>query len=149
MGKSAKLSQVPNAIAFSARKTSAQTFSTAAFTKVLFNVEDFDTGTFYDSATGRFTPNVEGYYQVNACVINGSNSGIAMTSIFKNGVEHKRGLQVTQSSPSLLFASGVSALVYCNGTTDYLEIDVYFSAAGVTADTGGLTYFDACLVRAV
>lgn len=147
MGKSAKLSQVPNGPAFNATKTSSQTFATGAASKVLFNNEEYDTNSNYDTSTGRFTPTVAGYYQINSAVVCSGASGIGLLSIYKNGLEIKRGVQTSQGSPSLIYGQNVSGLVYCNGSTDYIEIYIYFSSAGVTADTGGSSYFDAHLGR--
>jgi hypothetical protein len=148
MGKAREVARLPNGPAFSAKKTSAQTFSTNAYSKVIFNSEDFDTANCYDTTAARFTPTVAGYYQINATVLSASGaSAVGLVSIFRNGTEFKRGLQLNLAAGSLAFGLGVSGLVYCNGTTDFVEINVFFSGAGVTADTGGVTYFDGFLAR--
>ena len=67
MGKSQKLGNMPNAPAFSATRTSTnQSFTSAVWTKVECQTEEFDTASAYDNATNfRFTPQVAGYYQVS------------------------------------------------------------------------------------
>lgn len=150
MGKSAKLGQWPNAPVFSASKTSSQTFATNASSKVIYNNEQYDTASCYDPSTARFTPNVAGYYQVNATIITATPvDGISLLSIFRNGIEHKRGgqIQATTATNNGPYGNHVSGLVFCNGTTDFIEINIYVSGAGVTADTSGVSFFDASLVR--
>lgn len=130
--------------AFSAYQSSAQTLGAATATKLQFQTEEFDTASAFDSAVNyRFTPLVAGYYQVDACFSGAlTNSFI---SLYKNGAEFKRG---GQSSPGVaMIGLQVTALVFCNGSTDYLEI-FGFIAAGGTLNTGALTYFQAFLARA-
>lgn len=130
MGKSAKLGQMPNAPAFSAyRATSNQTVANTTFTKVQLNAEEFDTASAFDSTTNyRFTPQVPGYYQFNWLVYlsGGSGSYDCVASIWKNGSVAKAGLD----SNSMQFALGGSAMVYLNGSTDYVELYIYQASGG-------------------
>lgn len=150
MGKSRELARLPNAPVFSASKTSAQTFSTNAASKVIYNNEQFDTANCYDTATARFTPNVAGYYQINATVISSvPMDGITLLSVYRNGTEYKRGGQ-TQSATATNngpYSHHVGCLVYLNGTTDYVEAFIFTSGSGVTSDTAGTAFFDGALVR--
>ena len=152
MGQSLQVANVPNAPAFSARKTSAQSFTQNAFTKVIFNTEEFDTNSNYDTTNGRFTPTVAGYYQINAgVVLQTLIRGTSLVSIFKNGSEYKRGQHINTdlaTSTDGITALTTHGLVYCNGTTDYIEIHGYFSSSGVQADVvTPICFFDGCLVR--
>lgn len=152
MGKSQKVSAIPNAPAFSARKTSAQSFTQNAFTRVIFNTEEFDTNSNFDTATGRFTPTVAGYYQINAgLVLQTLIRGTSLVSIFKNGSEYKRGPHINTdlaTSTDGITALSVSGIVYCNGTTDYIEIHGFFSSPGVQADVvTPICFFDGAMVR--
>jgi len=56
--------------AFSAYQSSGQTISsTSTWTKINFQTEEFDTNNNFDSTTNyRFTPQIAGYYQVNATI---------------------------------------------------------------------------------
>ena len=63
--------------AFSAKRTSNQAAgATGVYTKIQFNVEEFDTTNAFDSVTNyRFQPTVAGYYQMSAsCYISGGSS---------------------------------------------------------------------------
>jgi hypothetical protein len=130
--------------AFSAYQSSAQSFSQTTFTKVSFQTEEFDTASCFDNAsTYRFTPNVAGYYQVTGAVAWNSPTAV-LCQIHKNGDAIRRGLFENNA-----FSSFVSALIYLNGLTDYVELYGYQAGATQNAEATALrTYFQAALVRA-
>ena len=131
--------------AFSAYQNSAQTFSTGVFNKLQIDTEEFDTANCFNTGNYRFTPNVAGYYQVNANY-NLNASAITLAVIYKNGSAFKYGVNSTGDSP---YGGSVSCLVYMNGTTDYIEFYGYTNGTGYTVATGILnTWFQAVLVRA-
>ena len=117
-----------NGPAFAAYITGTQQLVSAynVDTVVRLNTEHYDTSSCFDTSTYRFTPNVAGYYQINASVLIDSNSngtlGGMWASIRKNGSIKYHLL--------LLFAPGVvgsymgsgSELIYMNGSTDYIEL---------------------------
>ena len=114
------------------------------WTKIAFDGELFDTNSNF--ASGRFTPTVAGYYQVNATVHFASGStSLCSINFYKNGSTVAQG---TTASPSIMYAISTSALVYMNGSTDYLEGYVYVS--NTTQLLGGTsnTVFNGALVRA-
>lgn len=132
----------------------SQTITSGTQQKVLFQTEEFDTDNCY--ANSRFTPTVEGYYQLNAQVRLDGNTGTGetMVVIWKNGGEHKRGWNSTGVSMTTAggwFAMTVSSLVYANGTTDYFEVAVQqTSGANNTVTAVGnpaITYFNGAMVR--
>ena len=134
--------------AFSAWAGSATSLSNAVATKVLFNTKEFDTNTNYDTATSRFTPTVAGYYQVISSI--NTTAYISVNSrltIYKNGNEIKTGTQFGNSGNSA--GVSVSALIYMNGSTDYLEIYAYHASGGAvnTFAAQAFTYFQAFLAR--
>jgi hypothetical protein len=138
-----------NMPAFSATKiTTPQTLSNSTFTKITFNSEYFDTNNNFASST--FTPTVAGYYQINAQIQCFATVGTTiLISLYKNGVEYTRGVQLALSSGSMsLFHPSVNNIVYCNGSTDYLEIYGYITA---TSDRlvgeSSATFFSGVLVR--
>jgi len=152
MGKSREVARLPNAPAFSAyRSGSNQSVTAGVWTKVQAQTEEFDTASAYDNATNfRFTPQVAGYYQVNAQLC---PAGVTVTrgivSIYKNGSIFKIGSDYL-SDANTVARSTVSALIYMNGTTDFLEMFGFVSASSGSAfgfSTGADTYFQACLVR--
>ena len=145
--------QAVNGPAFSAYASAVlQTITSGSQQKVLFQVEEFDTNNNY--ANSRFTPTVEGYYQLNAEVrLDGaSGTGEMMIVIWKNGAEYKRGTnqQGTQIATNF-WAMQVSSVVYANGTSDYFEIYVQQGSGGnvtVTAvNVPYITWFNGCMMR--
>jgi hypothetical protein len=111
--------------AFSAYAAASQSWASATTQLIQFNTEEFDTAGAYDSATNyRFQPLVPGYYQINACVLlSGTNLNGEAISIFKNGVQHKRG--GADNATVVGVALVVGALVEMNGSSDYVDIRVY------------------------
>lgn len=138
--------------AFSAYATSIQTGgTTTTFVKILFGTERFDTNNNYASST--FTPTVAGYYQLNASVGSiGSAASLTrdVVSFYFNGVEYIRAFDTSVTQPNGTHTIvTISAVIYFNGSTDY--VDVY--ALGVVA-SGTISYgnnlqntFNGCLVR--
>jgi hypothetical protein len=136
---------------FSAYNTASFTSANGVNTKVPFNTIEWDTNSNYDTTNYRFTPNVTGYYQVNARVTAGTMSGgQVIVYIFKNGGEIRRlGQQPTASGVSQCPQG--SALVYLNGSTDYIDAYVYQSTGSTQTFLNNLpaeSYFQATLVRA-
>ena len=142
--------------AFSAYLSGNQTISNNTNTKLALNTERFDTNSCYDTTNYRFTPNVAGYYQVNANVDFAGTAGrqyYFFTQPFKNGsgVANSAGLLSQAMGTGGDSCAGFSTLVYMNGTTDYLELYVYqydYTASGTVQTTAGYTSFSATLVRA-
>jgi hypothetical protein len=132
------------------RGTSTQSISNATYTKVQINLEEWDTANCFDSTTNyRFTPTVAGYYQVSGCVTyDPAASGKFFCSIYKNAAIYKNGTGVPFVATQYLNAN-VSALVYLNGSTDYIELYTYQSSGGalVMYDSQTSTFFQAALVR--
>lgn len=128
MAKSQRLSNLPNAPAFSARGSALQSVSDQTFTKVAFNTEEFDVGSCYDHSTNyRFTPNVAGYYHLRATINAGASAtGGVWVLLYKNGSVFKSGQYLANSNAAPNFS--VEALVYANGSTDYFEIYCWHNA---------------------
>jgi hypothetical protein len=140
----ASTNNYPTGPSFSAYKSSTQTPTSATFTKVTFENEEWDTNSNF--ASSRFTPTVAGYYLINSTLNFGLNTGLCLASIYKNGSEHRRGLQISVGSAGNYVAS-VSSIVYLNGSTDYVEIYIYLGSATAIDSTQGRTYFDGAMVR--
>jgi hypothetical protein len=138
-----------NMPAFSAYANTNQSISSATFTKVTFGTENFDTNNNF--ASSRFTPTVAGYYQINAGTRNSVTGSVtnAVISIYKNGSNYRRGGE--NSSTVGNNQTIVSEIVYCNGTTDYLEIYAYIQGTSPFLESVGAditSYFSGCLMRA-
>lgn len=138
-----------NGPAFRAHNNATQSISQTTYTKVLFQVEDFDTASCF--ASSRFTPNVAGYYQVNAVVshnFSGANGGAIRTLIYKNGTAQIYSQVSVNSSAGPYGGVAVSDLLYLNGSTDYVEVYAWNTNATPTIDTNEATTFSASLARA-
>jgi len=129
---------------FSYYQSSAQTLSGATNTKITFTSNDWDTtsGMF---ASSRFTPTVAGYYVVDGSITMSSSFCGGETLIYKNGSNFKSGAGVGGGSVGNRFT--VSGLVYCNGSTDYIEIYGYVGVGQALATGSAQTYFQAAMVR--
>jgi hypothetical protein len=136
-----------NGPAFSAYLGTNQSISAGTWTKVQINTKEFDTSTAYDNTTNyRFQPTVAGYYQVNGqLLLNNSSANYGGVGFNKTGSQHK----YVYISNAYGTSAALSALIYLNGTTDYLEMYGFVSAAANTIFAGILwTSFQASLVRA-
>lgn len=145
MLKTVSTSQVRGPI-FSAYVGTNQTLTSGVTTKLALNTEEFDTASCYDTTNYRFTPNVAGYYQVNAAMTYGASAAATqgLIYIYKNGGQFKTGTFLSGSSSAVT----ASALIYMNGTTDYLELFGYVVAATPVANSGAKnTFFQAALIQ--
>jgi len=134
---------------FSAYSSSGQTLSNNTWTKIAFQTEEFDTNSNYDNATNyRFTPTVAGYYQVGGAISLGASPSYASCSLYKNGARFKDGVQAG-SSANALSELTASALIYFNGSTDYVEFYALQASGGSSTTSAGAyyTYFQAVMVR--
>lgn len=130
--------------AFGAYQSSAQSLSAGTFTKITFQTEEFDTANCFDSTTNyRFTPNVAGYYQINARFRVSTAIANAGLAIYKNGSAFKDGVFVDSSSVGLQ----INSLIYLNGSTDYIEIWGYFSNTQNTTGAQVATWVNGFLAR--
>ena len=132
--------------AFSAYPNANQTVTSSTFTKIALNTELFDTNNCFDSTTNyRFTPTVAGYYQVNASMGFTGTVSRVIIDIYKNGSEYLRGTDIVVTGNNV----STSSLVYCNGTTDYLEAFVFITGSGTLTVVGNsvLTQFSGAMVR--
>jgi len=124
--------------AFSAYASSGTSLTGSTSTKILFQTTVFDTNTNYSSS--RFTPTVAGYYQIN-CGFQAASSVDNQLYIYKNGSVFYQGQESTTAGSSL------SSLVYCNGSTDYIEIYAYVGTTGTCATGSNKTWFNGFLAR--
>lgn len=127
-------------VAFSAYLSADQTgVASGVRTKVAFNTIRYDTNTWFDTTNNRYTPQVAGYYQINANVRITASSSTQIVETFllefyKNGVMYSRALQISGGTPVMFFVGGVAggAVIDLNGSTDYVEVFVSSSTNGAT-----------------
>jgi hypothetical protein len=140
---------VGNGPAFSAYQNATTTINNSTATKIALQLEEFDTASAFDSTTNyRFTPQVAGYYQVNGTVnFAASATGFRFINIYKNGSSVKSGQNSVGGSINFTQIV-VSALVYLNGSTDYIELYGNQNSGGALATSGNSdVYFQASMVR--
>ena len=118
--------------------------------RVTFGSETFDTDNNFTSS--RFTPTVEGYYQLNSTVrISGTaGTGENMLVLYKNGGEYARGTNGSGTEIGASFYSmQVSDIAYANGTTDFFEVFIQQGSGGNRDTTAGtnISYFSGCMIR--
>jgi len=137
---------VGNGPAFSAYKTSNQSFSSNTWTKGTFPLEEYDTNSNFDTTNSRFLPTIAGYYQIscNGYLIGGSDNYM---QLYRNG----SGLTPTQFYVNLNVSVNailltLSNLIYLNGSTDYLELYFYSSAGSPSLSASG-AHFQGFLAR--
>jgi len=122
------------AVAFRATD-SAQTFGSTA-TQLIYTTATINPQNYYDTTTGKFQPKIAGYYSVYSNITT-SNNGQVSLYIYKNGVVYSQ----FQEAAGTSFGGGtVSALVYLNGTTDYVTVyaATYLTTLGIlSCDFGG------------
>jgi hypothetical protein len=141
---------------FSAYPSATFTISSSTFTIVPCNTEEFDTNTNFNNTGSTvggipaysFLPTVAGYYQISGCWSLGSATTFtrALSAIYKNGTLIKQGLDNNGAAAT---GSNVSAIVYLNGTTDYVGLYIFLTGTGtLTINAGpGSTYFQAAMIR--
>jgi hypothetical protein len=133
--------------AFSASLSSGQNISNNTDTVVLYDTKTFDTATAYNTATGRFTPQVAGYYQINVNIqLSGSAITLASSIIRKNGNTAAFVGTSAFSFNSTPYRFSGSTLIYCNGSSDYIDTTAYVSATSGNNVVAG-SVFSGVLVR--
>lgn len=107
--------------------SSPQVFSKDVWEKIDFDTEVFDTNGEYDTTNKRFTPTTAGYYQFSMSLV--KDNGETQTNnmymgVYKNGSLYKstkRYLGATDFYQVEATFPFFQTVVYCNGSSDYLE----------------------------
>ena len=135
--------------AFSVYCSGAQSLPINA-TKAAFDTKEFDTASCFNTSTYRFTPNVAGYYQIVLSVSFATTTTTtpAQGAIWKNGAYYKWTSSTPATSTSYPVANA-TALVYLNGSTDYVEGYFFNNTASTQTSfaNSGYTYMQGVLVR--
>lgn len=108
--------------AFSADSTGTQTFASGTPEKINLTEELYDTNSCF--ASSRFTPTVAGYYLISGSfgfISSTDQAQYATCYIQKNGNSIYLNFGGEISAGTAAYAS-TSGLIYCNGTTDYIEL---------------------------
>lgn len=120
-------SSIPQGIMSAAKAlvylSAATTTGAVGWQKVPVDLVSFDTNSFWNAANKRFIPTIPGYYYVSGRVRT-NTTGTETLAVSKNGTLIPFGNDYAGQ-----IASSGNTLVYCNGTTDYLELFAYFSSS--------------------
>ena len=151
-----------NGPTFSAYAGSTLSTTNGTVTNMPCNTELFDTNGCYNNTGSTvtlngistpaygFAPNVAGYYQVTAGVSyqTSGNANSLYGMIYKNGYVSVRGSTVPASSSSTFPWATVSDLVYCNGTSDYIQFYATQQIGTLNINnTSDGVYFKAAMIR--
>jgi hypothetical protein len=114
--------------------------SNVTFTVMTGYTPTFNVNGWLNTTTGRFTPQVAGYYQINAFV-SYSTTGINGTGveayIYKNGAGYAVGVQSTGGQIGFP-AVTVSDIVQFNGTSDYIDLRAYQNSGSTASNVYGI-----------
>jgi hypothetical protein len=136
-----------NMPAFSATGNATQTISSGVDTLIQYNTITFDTNSNFNTSTYRFTPTVAGYYQITAAVVFGAAATPIKVAIYKNGSQYTFQSGYGNSTSSSTFAC--TAILYLNGSTDYLQIYAYQGSGGslTVGSDGVIRPFSGAMIR--
>lgn len=121
----------------SAKRTSNQSIPNNSATKVAWPTTDrarsITLGTDGVTASSRFTPSVAGWYRVDACVQIVVSTGVSLI-LLKNGSQDRR---VDNVGANASQGTVLTSYVLMNGSTDYLELQVYQNSGSAQNVTSG------------
>jgi hypothetical protein len=147
---------------FSAYVGTAQSISAGVTTKVQLTQKDWDTGTCFNNTGSTvtlngistpaycFAPNVAGYYMFTGQTENVTGGGARIAlQISKNATVSRQGTDLGLPSGSWSSAGGitVTAMIYMNGTSDYVDMRLYDSGGYTIAVGPTSSYFQGFLAR--
>lgn len=145
-----------NGPAFYAYSSGSFYIAPAVNTKLPLNTEAYDTNNCFDSSTNyRFTPNVAGYYLISCCITGtygtGNTASYIASMIYKNGSLYSACNTLSANNGNYA-CSNTTAVIYLNGSTDYIEFYGSSNNGGnFTLQSQGTTYgtyMSGALVRA-
>ena len=116
---------------------------------IVFQSEDFDLGSAYNNSNGIFTPNIAGYYYIDASLqfSNALGNYNFRSSIFKNNSEYSLNNMWNDGSNGENHCR-VSSIVYVNGSSDYITIKAWQNSGGnITINASNGSYFSAFFLR--
>ncbi len=96
----------------------------SSWTKINLDNVVFDNFGYWSSVNNRWTPLIEGYYQLTGSIMiqTAATSATVLAAIAKNGGIVYSGSPIPGNSGGQWIQSYVSGLVYMNGSGDYVEL---------------------------
>jgi hypothetical protein len=129
-------SELNNAIPLCILENALMAIPASTTTQVTFSTEVLDPLNWHSTSvnTSRVTPTISGYYFVTLQLNDIASAGAltrALMSLIKNGAALAIPIQMDTTGEDDDFA--LSGYVFCNGTTDYVEMRVFQTNAGSTS----------------
>jgi len=109
-------------------------------------VADYNSCGWWSPTTGRFTPTIAGYYQVNASLGVTTATTSVFATIICNGTEIAFSRMPSNTGNGGFGTVPVSTTVYMNGSTDYLQLG---GSTGTSPNNLAGTRFSAALTGAI
>lgn len=127
-----------------AGRTTTQSLATGVHSVFIFSSSYVDRFSEYNSTTGRFTPNHNGFYLFCGSMRFGSASWgvskVAQMSLYKNGAQHiVGGRNNTSASATLTMSGHVVGIIYLT-TSDYVDFRVYHTFGSSLSSYASGTY---------
>lgn len=100
----------------------------------------YDVGLCFNASTGRFTPNVPGYYYFFGVYDTGGNGTTTCTAVGSNVYINGAGTAITSSigvSGTNFLKVVCSGIWYANGTTDYFQLVLFQNTGGNNTNVAG------------
>ena len=114
-----------NTPAFRAHINSSPTIANGTNTTIVFDDEEFDVGSNYDTSNGRFTPTTAGKYFLYSKLKVQLGGGIVYMEFRKNGSNVNSNYENISSRPSGDYGFQLSTIQEANGSGDYFEVNYY------------------------
>ena len=116
---------------FEAYRSGQQAISNGSWVTVVFNAEQRDASSIYDTSNGRFTPTTAGKYFVYANIIGGNDGASTLNYVlgkfYKNGSDYQTTSVFKQDSrgyPGSNYTVSMCHVIEFNGSSDYLEVKI-------------------------
>jgi hypothetical protein len=125
---------------FDAEKQVNQAITAGSAVKITWPTVNYDTASWWDAVNNRYKPLIKGDYQVQGSLIYTSPTVNASCAIYiyKNGAQYGRSFNGNLMVAANADCSGFfQNIIPMNGSTDYIEIFVFFSNNSSVEGTGG------------
>jgi len=109
-----------DAVTISAYIGSAQSIPSNTVTVLNFDTATFDTDSVLDDTGHKFTPTTAGYYEISLCVTQPDTDATLMLANIKKNDTYVADFRAPAGTSSEV-AAACNAIVYMNGTTDYIQ----------------------------
>ena len=128
---------------FRAQRNADDTVSASTYTKLQFDVEEFDINSEFDHTTNfRFTPQTAGYYLIGGG-FRGESTGTNILAIYFNGSLLFR--KVTEGSKFV----NLQVPIAFNGSSDYVEAFGFTTGTSFSGYNTGDSYFSGMFMRSL